>query len=319
MKSFLKEFNTLRYIIKKSNRILLFAHSRPDGDATGSNLAMKYYLESIGKKADVGCFDSFPGYLSGLFKGEKFLHPDEIDFSSYDAVIACDSVARGFDKIKNKLSDNQAVVLIDHHPDIAIEGDLNIVESKYSSASEIVYDYFNFAKVKISTRVANFLLTGILGDTGNLQHANTTAKVMQAVADLIKRGASVSKIVNTIFTNSKISTLKLWGIAFEKAKINPKNKMIVTVITQEDLKKCGATYDDIADVASILNTVPETKFSLVLSQRGKTIKGSLRSEEYKGMNVSEVAHMFGGGGHRLASGFEVEGEIVEREDTWEIV
>ncbi|MFC1608910.1 bifunctional oligoribonuclease/PAP phosphatase NrnA, partial [Patescibacteria group bacterium] len=306
MKSFRKEFNTLSYIVKKSNKILLFAHNRPDGDTSGANLAMKYYLESIGKQADVGCFDDLPEYLSELFRGEKFLHPDEIDFASYDVVIACDSVERGFDRVRDRLSEDQVLVLIDHHPDIVSEGDLNMIESKYSSASEIIFDYFKFAGAKFSVKVANFLLAGILGDTGNLQHANTSAKVMQAVAELIKKGASVSRVVTSIFGNSKITTLKLWGIALEKAKINPKNKMIVTVITQDDLKQCGATYDDIADVASILNTVPETKFSLVLSQRGRTVKGSLRSEEYKGVNVSEIAHMFGGGGHRLASGFEVE-------------
>ncbi len=73
-------------------------------------------------------------------------------------------------------------------------------------------------------------------------------------------------------------------------------------------------------MASILNTVPGTKFSLVLSQRDEnTVKGSLRSEEYKGVDVSEIAHKFGGGGHKLASGFELRGKIIETEDGWEIV
>ncbi|MDH4330563.1 MAG: DHHA1 domain-containing protein, partial [Candidatus Moranbacteria bacterium] len=71
---------------------------------------------------------------------------------------------------------------------------------------------------------------------------------------------------------------------------------------------------------SILNTVPETSFSLVLSERKDgIIKGSLRSEEYKGVNVSEIAHTFGGGGHRLSSGFEIKGKIVEKKFGWEIM
>lgn len=316
---FSKEFNTLNYIIKKSNRILLFAHNRPDGDTVGSNLALKYHLLSLEKKVDIGCFDPFPGYLKGLFKDEKFLSPDDIKIESYDSIIASDSVERGFDKIKEKISEKQALVLIDHHPDITIQGDVNIIDPSYSSASEIIFDFLEFTNSAIDTKIANFLLAGILGDTGNLQHSNTTAKVMQATATLINKGASISKIVSSIFTNSKISTLKLWGRAFEKAKINPKNKMIATVITRQDLEECGATYDDIADVASILNTVPETNFSLVLSQRDNgMIKGSLRSEDYKGVNVSEIAHSFGGGGHRLASGFEIKGEVIETEFGWEI-
>ncbi len=91
------------------------------------------------------------------------------------------------------------------------------------------------------------------------------------------------------------------------------------MLTKKDLDECDATTDDISQVASILNTVPGTKFSLVLSERGDgKIKGSLRSEEYKGTDVSEIAHLFGGGGHKLASGFEIRGKIVEKENGWEI-
>ena len=136
----------------------------------------------------------------------------------------------------------------------------------------------------------------------------------------MKKGAPISRIVDTVFTNKKISTLKLWGRAFEKAKINAQNGMIATVLTMEDIENCEATTEDISQVASILNTVPGTKFSLILSQRDEdTIKGSLRSEEYKGVDVSEIAHKFGGGGHKLASGFEIKGKIKETEDGWEIV
>jgi phosphoesterase RecJ-like protein len=136
----------------------------------------------------------------------------------------------------------------------------------------------------------------------------------------MKKGAPISRIVDMVFTNKKISTLKLWGKAFEKAKINPQNGMIATVLTEEDISNCEASTEDIAQVASILNTVPGTKFSLILSQReGDNIKGSLRSEEYKGVDVSEIAHKFGGGGHKLASGFEIEGKIVETENGWKII
>ncbi|EKE18711.1 MAG: hypothetical protein ACD_9C00256G0001, partial [uncultured bacterium] len=161
---------------------------------------------------------------------------------------------------------------------------------------------------------------GILSDTGNFQHANTSSRVMEISSDLMKKGASVSKIIEATFANKKLSTLKLWGRAFEKAKINPLNGLITTVLTEADIEECNASTEDIGQVASILNTVPGTKFSLVLSQRDKgIIKGSLRSEEYKGVDVSQIAHQFGGGGHKLASGFEVKGKIIETESGWEIV
>jgi len=316
---FTSEFNTLNYIIKKSGRILLVPHSSPDGDAVGSVSALKEYLQSLGKTADIACFDPLPDYFKSLIPF-KFKYPDRLNLKSYDAIIASDSVERGFDKIKPQLSENQATVLIDHHPDITIHGDVKIIDPKYSSACEIIYDYLEFNKVKLTKNLATFLMIGLSSDTGNFQHSNTTVRVMEIASNLIRSGASLSKIVNAGFANKKISTLKLWGKAFEKAKINTKNSMIVTVITQEDIIRCGASIEDIGEVSSILNTVPGANFSLVLSQRdGRTIKGSLRSEEYKGINVSDIAHLFGGGGHKFASGFEIKGKIVETEDGWKVV
>lgn len=316
---FKKEFNTLKYIINESNRILLFAHNRPDSDTIGSNLALYYYLKEIGKDVVVACFDQMPNYLK-MFSYYDLKNPDDIDLSRFDSVIAMDSVERGFEIVRHKFSQNQVIVLIDHHPDIEENGDLNIMDSNYSSVSEIIFDFFEFHDIKISSQIATLLLMGILGDTGNLQHSNTTPKVMNTVAKLLNKGASVAKISKMIFSNNRFSTLKLWGRALEKSKINPQNKMISTVITRKDLKECHATYDDIAEIASILNTVPETSFSLVLSERdGGIIKGSLRSEKYKGVDVSEVAHQFGGGGHKLASGFEIRGKIVEDKEGWRIV
>jgi phosphoesterase RecJ-like protein len=318
MKQFRTEFNTLRYIIEKSNRILLFAHSSPDGDTVGSVLAMQEYLKNEGKVADVACLDPFPEYLKPLFEAD-FQYPDHLDFGSYEAFVACDSVERGFHKIFSKIEKNQTTVLIDHHPDISLQGDVNIVDADFSSVCEIVYNYFIFAGAKINQKMATALLLGIFGDTGIFQHSNTTAKVMEIASDLMKKGAPASKITEIAFANKNFSTLKLWGRAFEQAKINPRNGMIATVVTQKDLEDCGASSEDLAQVASILNTVPGTKFSLILSEReGGKIKGSLRSEEYKGVDVSAIAHLFGGGGHKLASGFELKGKIVETADGWEV-
>lgn len=319
MEKFLKEFNTLGYVIKEADKILLFAHSRPDGDTVGSVLALKEYFNSLGKEAIAACFDPMPEYLSILTK-ETFVFPDHLNLGEFKLIIACDSVERGFKEIKEKLREDQIVALLDHHPDISLKGDINIIDPEYSSVCEIVFDFFSFSRAEISKKIANCLLLGIVGDTGIFQHSNTTPKIMQTASVLMKKGASLSKLVEAVFVNKKISTLKLWGRAFEKAKLNPENGMITSVLTVKDLGECEASLEDINQVAGILDTVPGAKFALVLSEReGGIIKGSLRSEEYKGVDVSKIAAQFGGGGHKLASGFEVKGRIVETEKGWKIV
>ena len=319
MKKFTTEFNTLSYIIAKSEKILLFAHSGPDGDTAGSVLAFKEYLEMIGKKADIACQDPLPLFLETL-TNQTFNFPDHLDLTSYDAAIGCDSVERGFQKTLPYLSPRTATIIIDHHPDITTLADVVIIDAQRSSTCEIIYEYLLSQNAHISKSIATYLMIGILSDTGNFQHANTSSRVMEISSDLMKKGASVSKIIEATFANKKLSTLKLWGRAFEKAKINTINGLITTVLTKEDMEECSASTEDIGQVASILNTVPGTKFSLVLSERDQgIIKGSLRSEEYKGVDVSEIAHLFGGGGHKLASGFEIHGKIIETKTGWEIV
>jgi phosphoesterase RecJ-like protein len=210
MQKFNQEFNTLNYVIKGSKDILLFAHSHPDGDTVGANLALKEYILKLGKNAHIACFDSFPKYLHPL-SSEQFFNPEYMDMSKYDLIIACDSVERGFQKVLSRFNEKQVIALLDHHPDIAMHKDINIVDSKYSSVCEIVYDFFEFNKITITPKMATYLLMGILGDTGSLQHSSTTSRLMEIVSALLKQGAQLSKIVETTFTHKSIATLRLWG------------------------------------------------------------------------------------------------------------
>lgn len=319
MKNFSQEFHTLNFVIKESDNILLFAHSHPDGDTTGSVLALKEYIKSLGKNVDIACLDSYPAYLESLFS-EKFSNPADLDLAKYKLIIACDSVERGFHKVIDRFSETQVITLFDHHPDITTSRDIDIIDNTVSSVCELAYEFFLFNRIEITRKMATCLMIGILGDTGMFQNANTTARTMEIASTLMKKGAPITKIVQTTFGNKNICTLKLWGIAFERARINPQNGMIMSVITGSDIEECKASTEDIAQVASILNTVPGSNFSLILSERGDGIvKGSLRSEEYKGVDVSKIAATFGGGGHKLASGFEVKGKIVETEEGWKII
>ena len=320
MRYFGKEFRTLEYVIDHGHQFLLVAHKRPDPDTVGANLALKWYLESVGKTVDIVCFDPFPELLRSLFGDVIFYHPDQVDWTMYSTVIATDSVDRGFHLLADRIAEDQVIVLIDHHPDITLSGDIDMIDPQYSSSSELIYLFLNHIKAKITRPIATALLTGILFDTGNFQHSSVSPQVMDIASQLMKLGAPLAKISNTLFTNKQISAMKLWGKAFEKARFIPENGLLVTAVTQYDIAECEATPDDIYQVASILSTVPEAKFALVLSERDQdTVRGSLRASEHYGIDVSAIAHQFGGGGHKLASGFEVKGKIKETPRGWSIV
>ncbi|MFA6285482.1 MAG: DHH family phosphoesterase [Parcubacteria group bacterium] len=315
---FTKEFNQIKKEFEKAKNVLLVAHSRPDGDTVGSVFVLKEYLEkSLAKKADAVCLDPFPEYLKDVFDGESFADLEKIEIEDYDLLIGCDAVGRSFEKIVKKRNKDQEVIILDHHPTIElkeIRPDIMVADENYSSVCEIIYDFFDFHRLVINKKIASFLLTGILNDTAVFQNSNTSAKVMEISADLMRKGAPMNKIIQATFKNKKLETLKLWGRAMERAQINEKTGAILSFITTEDMQELGIKEDDIGRLAELLNTVVGTKFSLVLIEKGQNkIKGSLRSEWYKNVDVSEIAQKLRGGGHKLASGFEIVGKIVKGE------
>ncbi len=322
LKIFQKEFNTLSYSIKHAEEILLFAHNRPDPDACGSVVGFKRYIEeNYDKNVTLGCFNEQPEFLEAVLGKNEFAHPDELDFSKFDLAIGCDSIERGFDKIIEKLNKDCVVAVVDHHHDITLKTDINIVDASFSSASEILYHFAKFERKKISQFVAIAYLTGIIGDTGIFQYSNTSSRTLDASAELVKQGANISKIVGATFANQKIKTLNMWGRALEKAKLFEKEGLIVSAITKEDLDGKNLTGEELKEVASILATVPGVKASLLLFQIDENkIRGNIRAPSDTDIDVSKIARMFGGGGHKLASGFEINGKIISQEDGgWKIV
>lgn len=317
MTNFSKEFGSLRYVLSHAQSILLIAHSNPDADTVGSVIALEEFLLSKEKKVNIICNDPFPQCLSSLVSTD-FSTPTSINLSTYDAVIACDSVERGpFAKIYDNLSEKQVSVLVDHHPFIELPADIRIIDDKRSSTCELLYEFFSEEKITINTKMATALLLGILFDTGNFQHPCTSTRVLEIASDLLKKGAPLQKILSVVSSDKKMPTLHLWGKAFGKMKIIEKTGMAVTALTQEDFSEFGSDQQETSQIANILSTIPGVRYGLVLHQKNEnTVKGSLRAQEYAKVDVCALAKNFGGGGHRLASGFELPGVLKERNGAW---
>ena len=323
-KRFYKEFNTLDYVLKNARAVLLVPHVNPDLDAAGSVVALYLFLKKHYKKKNVviACFDPMPDSMGDIMSDISFVHPNKIDIAAFDVIIGCDSVERGFDKIIADASEECVTVTIDHHHDITLESDLQIIDSGYAAACEILYNFFVHCNGKpFSKGIATALLAGIIGDTGAFQHANTSAEILSMSADLIKDGASITKIISTLFANRKIETLNLWGKALEQTKFYPETGLAVTAITENNMMGHMANSAEVSNIASMLTTVPTVKAALIVYQSDKdTIKGSIRAEKHANIDVSAIAHTLGGGGHPLASGFSIPGRIeVNGDGGWRIV
>ena len=314
-----QNFTKAKSLIDQSANILLTMHERMDGDDGGALLAMGNQLEKMGKNVTYAIKKGVPPNLNFLPGAEKIL--DDAPGLNYDLLITfgCASLERtGSETIKQF---NNQTINFDHHPDNTYFGHVNVVDPKKSSVAELVYDFFNFNKWLITKDIATCLLTGIITDTGGFMHSNTQSSTLAAAGQLLRKGAQSHKIIRQTYKSKSPQILKAWGRAMENSYYDEKNKIIYSVMTEKDLAEFTslpqAAFEGFTET---LNTMPEAKFAMFLRQDGGVIKGSLRSDTFKNIDVSKIAHIFGGGGHKLAAGFSVAGKLMKDEmGKWRVI
>lgn len=300
--------------IRGSGSILILSHKNPDGDALGSSLGLALALQKLGKKASCYSADEIPPVFGFLPGAEMFRK--EPEFSAYDSVILLDCAVFKRTGIENPLSliaSFEKLAIIDHHPRSEAEEwptRCEWIDDKKAATAVMIYELLKEMGVALDKDIATNLLTGIFTDTGGFQHSNTDEAALRAAAELMKKGPRIDKIAKSIFSSKNISAIKLWGRALSRISTDKETGMAVSYVDRSDIEEAGASSDDLAGLAGLINTVSDAKFSLLLTEYGdQKIKGSLRSEEYKGVDVSEIARQLGGGGHKLASGFEMDGDL----------
>lgn len=312
------EFKKAWALIESSQKIFMTTHEHTDGDDLGSLLAMKIVLEKMGKELFCIVNGGVPHTLKFLPGSSEVT--EEFQNREYDLVITfgCNSLDRpNYPELKNLKS---KILNFDHHPDNKMFGHVNVVDVSTAAVAELVYYFFKSnPEVIIDKDIATCLLTGIFTDTGGFKHSNTSSRVYEVAADLLKKGARIDKISQETFGNKRPQTLRAWAKALENARFDPEKQMVFSVMTGEDMREVQADDEDLTGFVEVLNHMPQAKFALMLRQDGDVVKGSLRSDPHKKTDVSEIAKTFGGGGHKYASGFKVKGKLTRDEKGWKIV
>jgi phosphoesterase RecJ-like protein len=299
---------------KSAKKILIIFHEFPDGDAIASSLALAASLRKIGKQADVVCRDIIPDVFKFL-PGVNSIRQDFI-LADYDLVCAvdCGDIKRtGFaERIKIFASKKRKLINIDHHKrsDLHKLANLNYTDDNAAASVLLVEKIIKSLGVRIDRNMATLLLTGIYTDTGGFQHSNTCPKVYGLASQLLAHGAQLKKISYNISLNKKVSSLKLWGLVLTRARVNNCG-IALSYITLNDIEKCGACHEDLAGVVNVINSIPESRLSILFTEvPDDKIKASIRTEN-NSVDVAKFAQYFGGGGHKKAAGFTIDGRIIE--------
>ena len=299
--------------ILEANQILLVTHQNPDGDAIGSVSAMSHFLNTLQKSHHTYCVHNTPEKL------KKYPHLIDIQNNiqvwsneNIDLILVLDcgdlKYAGVEDQIKN-LTHSPFIINIDHHATNKKFGHINLVIDKAASTTEVLYHFFKKNNFSINKQISFSLLVGLMTDTENFTNPGTNSQSLLAASRLIENGANFNIVKNIFIQDKSIEVLKLWGDVFYRLNKHEATDIVYTYVTRQDLLEKNLTDNEVEGIANFLNNLGEGKACLVLKELGEgKIKGSFRTTR-DDVDVSAMAQLFGGGGHKKASGFTMDGSI----------
>lgn len=305
-------FPTIHQYLMRSNHILIVPHQNPDADALGSAGALKEYLENHNKKVDIFCATKIPAKLHFLPHMEKVIFDPAI-FNNHqiDSIVILDSGDLGYAGV-NKLIKNHPAEIInfDHHGTNEQFGLYNVVIPYAAATTEIIFHFLRGVRQNINSRMATALLAGLITDTDNFTNAATTAESLKIAGILLRLGGNLQVINEKTVRNKTLGSLRLWGEIMNRLTLHD-NGLIYTYIKQADWQKHNVSENEIEGLANFLNNLEGGKAALILKETGDgQVKGSLRTTK-NDVDVSALAKKLGGGGHKKAAGFTLEGTMEE--------
>jgi len=299
--------------LRARDRFLLTAHEGPDGDALGSLLGMHKVLTQLGKDSVMFmAAKEFPLPIEYRFLPlEEVFHEAPADMADRTVVfLDCGNIDRM--PVEWLTAGGNDIINIDHHHDNTCFGDINLVEVGASCTAEIVYDLALLLGAKITPEIASALYVGLITDTGKFMYENTNAHTHRVAADLIEAGVNVDETYRRLYENVPLEKLRLVSRALEKIQSYCDGRLVLSYITMGDYEATGAGEEMTEGLIDHLRSIDGAMVAVVvrdLGNRGRAArKVSLRSSAGE-VDVSAVARLHGGGGHKRAAGFSTDLEL----------
>jgi len=305
------DFKDMYALLKAVDTVAIVGHIRPDGDSIGSAMAIRYALLQKGKSAaDVFFDDSIPENFFYLPDFEQIKNKHYIDknkWRDYDLLIIVDSSTEDrIGRCTELRNHAKKVLVIDHHQNTTIEGDMVVVNPNHVAIGAMLYEFFIETTLEITKDIATALYTSMATDTGCFVQANTTSYAHRAAAVLIDKGIDIETINYNNFRLYDRNTIPGLAYALRNMKFFSNGTVGLISLPYKIIKKLNL-LGELNQFKTFASEASGVRVGIIISERKKgTFTVSLRS--HGNVNVAKVAEHFGGGGHKNASGFTLKGK-----------
>ncbi len=298
-----KAIDAILDVIRRGERFLVCSHSRPDGDAVGSMLAMGMLLEQMGKRPDLVTADRIPNVYRELPGAEGIRCAMRVH-GPYDAVILleCD----GLERARLRGLEPFFLINIDHHTSAREFGHLNWIDREAASVGELVHRLAKEAGGTVTQEMATCLYTTVLTDTGGFCYGGTRPSTFALAEELTLAGADPVRIARDIYFSTPAARLLLLGAALSNLK--REGRLAWLWVTHQDMVRTCAAEEDCEGIVNYAISVAGVEAAAFLRELPEgIIRLSLRSKGR--LDVAGIAVKLGGGGHENAAGVTLEGPL----------
>ena len=279
--------------IKEFDTIIIHRHSRPDGDALGSQIGLAEAIKTTFPRKHVYCVGDMVDRYS--FMGEMDVVPNS--FYSDALIFVLDSSEEKM-ICDDRYKLGKYVIKIDHHIYKEKYGDLEIVDEKEISCASIIARLIFSSGLRLNLKGAEALYTGIVTDSGRFRFNCDFRSTFDICSKLFKFPIDVNSIYNNLYVE-ELEMVKLRAKLVDKFIVD--GQLAYLINTQEDVIKYNVSMFTIS--RGMVGIMGGIKGIEVWANFTEDVDGSviceLRSNKY---NVNQVATKYGGGGHKLASG-----------------
>ncbi len=291
--------------------IVIISHRNPDGDAIGSSMAFRYFLEEYGHVVKVIYPSEYPvafEFIKGIdqciiFDSEPQKAALEIEKAEIIACLDFNALDR-IDKLGPLVNNSKATkLLIDHHLDPEPFADFSLSETTASSTCELVYKFIQLLGEdrKINTFISELLFIGLITDTGSFKYS-TNPYTYEVASELKKKGADDYKMQDLIHNTMTPKQVALLGHCLaNRLELLPELTAGIITLTKQDYIDFDISRGDTEGIVNYVLMMKGMKVAAFITEQPTIVKLSLRS---KGdISMQELARKyFNGGGHKNASG-----------------
>jgi phosphoesterase RecJ-like protein len=313
-------WDSVQKFIRTYESFLITAHVNPDGDAIGSEVALKLFLEDMGKDATIVNASDTPDTLAFLDPHNEIqIFGKDVEksvLSDVDGVFILD--LNNYEQLGLLSSPIQhspvPSVCIDHHQ--GIEDDFaSIIVSDTSAAATgiLIYDLIASMEGKITAAIADAIYAAIITDTGTFRFSNTDVRALEAATAMVKAGASPVDMHRHVFASKSWAAARLLGPVLSTVDSAADGRLAWIQASHEMVTGADGTYDDLDGFVDLIRAIRGVELVLFFKETADgNVKVSLRSNG--NVDAFAIASAFGGGGHRMAAGLRVDGPLAQAID-----